>query len=47
MNVPPKIQESVVTDVDVVYGISKTSSLYRDIDRDGIILIDRREKSVG
>lgn len=40
---PPKIPDSVVSDVDLVYGISKTSSLYKSIDRDGIVLIDRRE----
>lgn len=40
---PPKIPDNVVSDVDLVYDIPETSSLYKSIDRDGIILIDRRE----
>ncbi len=41
---PPSIPEEVVSEVDLIYDISTTSSLYKSIDRDGIILFDRRNE---
>ena len=38
----PAIPDNVLSDVDLIYDISKTSGIYRSIDRDGIILFDRR-----
>lgn len=38
----PAIPDNVISDVDLIYNISKTSGIYKSIDRDGIALFDRR-----
>ena len=42
-NKVPVIPDSVISDVDLIYNVSKASGIYKSIDRDGIVLFDRRK----
>lgn len=38
---PPKIPDNVASQVDLIYNISKTSSFYRVINKEGIMLFNK------
>lgn len=42
-NRAPAIPDSVISEVDLIYSVSKASGIYKSIGRHGIILFDRRK----